>query len=169
MPDLTAPVSWIHTVSSDAHIPASAWCGRSYYAVDSESISASSVQVDVPAPATLQPLADLSFMPPADTPEAAFDMIAAVNLQPAAMLDLNSTPEAEDEDTAAPAADPEDALRSEPYANLDQVLPELEVDENENEEEEEEEIPLDQVHLCFPIKKSWAAKLQECKFFSCFQ
>ncbi|CAI5667566.1 unnamed protein product [Oreochromis niloticus] len=107
-----------------------------------EEQSANPLKVDVPAPATLQPLADLSFMPPADTPEAAFDMIAAVNLQPAAMLDLNSTPEAEEEDTAAPAADPEDALRSEPYANLNQVLPEEEVDENENGEEEE--IPLDQ-------------------------
>uniref|UniRef100_A0A669CE15 Protein transport protein Sec31A n=1 Tax=Oreochromis niloticus TaxID=8128 RepID=A0A669CE15_ORENI len=32
------------------------------------------------------------------------------------------------------------------------VLPEEEVDENENGEEEE--IPLDQVHLCFPIKKN---------------
>lgn len=107
-----------------------------------EEQSANPLKVDVPAPATLQPLADLSFVPPADTPEAAFDMIAAVNLQPAAMLDLNSTPEAEEEDTAARAADPEDALRSEPYANLNQVLPEEEVDEIENGEEEE--IPLDQ-------------------------
>ncbi|XP_049416005.1 protein transport protein Sec31A isoform X4 [Epinephelus fuscoguttatus] len=46
-------------------------------------------QVDVPAPVTLQPLPDLSFVPPvADTPEAAFDMIAAAAAPPA------DTPEA---------------------------------------------------------------------------
>ncbi|XP_078017966.1 protein transport protein Sec31A isoform X6 [Epinephelus lanceolatus] len=47
-------------------------------------------QVEVPAPVTLQPLPDLSFVPPvADTPEAAFDMIAAAASVPPA-----DTPEA---------------------------------------------------------------------------
>lgn len=76
------------------------------------------------APASLQPLPDLSLLPPADTPEAAFDMIAAANLQPEATLD----PETEE---PAAAADPQDA----PEENMDPVLP-----------EEEEEIPLEEVH-----------------------
>ncbi|XP_041825828.1 protein transport protein Sec31A isoform X2 [Melanotaenia boesemani] len=46
--------------------------------------------LEVPAPASLQSLADLSFMPPADNPEAAFDLIAAATLQSAA-ADLQPT------------------------------------------------------------------------------
>nr|XP_046231965.1 protein transport protein Sec31A isoform X2 [Scatophagus argus] len=79
-------------------------------------------QVEAPAPASLQPLADLSLVPPADTPEAAFDMIAAANLQPEA------TPDPENEE---PAADSEDALLSKPEEN---AAPE----EGAEEEEEEE-------------------------------
>uniref|UniRef100_A0A3Q1G283 Protein transport protein Sec31A n=1 Tax=Acanthochromis polyacanthus TaxID=80966 RepID=A0A3Q1G283_9TELE len=95
---------------------------------------------DVPAPLNVQLLPDLNVMPPADTPEAAFDMIAAANLQPAATLELNSTPEPEAED---PAADPEDAPSGEPEATAHQVLPEEETEEKE-EEVEEEEIPLEE-------------------------
>ncbi|XP_074472832.1 protein transport protein Sec31A isoform X2 [Sebastes fasciatus] len=79
--------------------------------------------------------------PPADTPEAAFDMIAAANLQPAATMELDSVPDPETED----AADPEDALTSEPEENGDQVLPE--------EEAEEEEIPLDDEETAAPVEE----------------
>ncbi|XP_054875414.1 protein transport protein Sec31A isoform X6 [Amphiprion ocellaris] len=94
---------------------------------------------DVPAPLNVQLLPDLNIMPPADTPEAAFDMIATANLQPAATLELNSTPEPEAEDPGAPAADPEDAPSSEPEATADQVLPEEETEEKEEQMEEEKE------------------------------
>ncbi|XP_044030836.1 protein transport protein Sec31A isoform X3 [Siniperca chuatsi] len=148
-------------------------------------------QVEIPAPASLQPLADLSLVPPADTPEAAFDMIAAANLQPEATLVLDSTPEAafdmiaaanlqpeatlvldstpeaafdmiaaanlqpeatleldstpdpETEEPAA-AADPEDALTSEPKENVDQVLPEEEAEEEEILLEEETTAPVEE-------------------------
>ncbi|XP_051268405.1 protein transport protein Sec31A isoform X1 [Dicentrarchus labrax] len=95
------------------------------------------LQVEVPAPVSLPPLPELRFMPPIDTPEAAFDMIAAANLQPEATMELDSTPDPETEELAA--ADPEDALSSEPEENLDQVLHEEEAkDEAEDEAEEEE-------------------------------
>ncbi|XP_071322076.1 protein transport protein Sec31A isoform X3 [Trachinotus anak] len=106
-------------------------------------------KVEVPALVTLQPLPDLSLVPPADTPEAAFDMIAAANLQPAATLELDSTPEPEAEKPAA-AADPEDdLLTSESEENVEQVLLEGEAEEEEEKEEEkeveeEEEIPLEE-------------------------
>lgn len=94
--------------------------------------------MDVPAPAVLQPAVDLSLIPPADIPEAAFDMIAAANLQPAATLELDPAPEPDTEEPAA-AADPENALNSEPEANVDHDLPEEEV--------EDEEISLEEVKL----------------------
>ncbi|XP_070706326.1 protein transport protein Sec31A [Pempheris klunzingeri] len=94
-------------------------------------------QVEEPAPAGLQALPDLSFVPLVDSPEAAFDMIAAANLQPAATLDVDAAPDPEaEEPEAAPAADPEDALTGEPEEDVDQVLAE--------EEAEEEEIPLEE-------------------------
>ncbi|XP_062290933.1 protein transport protein Sec31A isoform X3 [Scomber scombrus] len=102
--------------------------------------------VEVPAPAFVPPVMDLSFLPPADNPEAAFDMIAAANLlQPAATLDLDSTPDPDTEEPAA--ADPEEiALTGELEANVDQVLSEEaeEKAEEEEEGEEEEEIPLEE-------------------------
>ncbi|XP_072228251.1 protein transport protein Sec31A isoform X2 [Leuresthes tenuis] len=106
---------------------------------------ADSPQPDVPAPTSLQPLAELSLVPPADNPEEAFDLIAAANLQPAATPELNSTPEAEE--TEEPA-EPEDS--NEPDVAAEQALPEEEVEEEEEEEEaddkeeEEEEIPLNE-------------------------
>ncbi|XP_041816092.1 protein transport protein Sec31A isoform X2 [Chelmon rostratus] len=85
-------------------------------------------QVEVPAPASLQPLPDLSLAPPADTPEAAFDMIAAANLQPEPTPELDSTPDPETEEPAA--ADPDDK----PEEKVDLDLP----------GEQEEEIPLEE-------------------------
>ncbi|XP_073333876.1 protein transport protein Sec31A isoform X3 [Pagrus major] len=81
-------------------------------------------QVEVPAPpAVLQPLPELSFVPPADTPEAAFDLIAAANPQPEATLELDSTPEAAFDLIAAanpqPEATPE--LDSTPEAAFDMI------------------------------------------------
>ncbi|XP_076614235.1 protein transport protein Sec31A isoform X3 [Chaetodon auriga] len=87
-------------------------------------------QVEAPAPASLQPLPDLSLVPPVDTPEAAFDMIAAANLQPEATPEPDPTP---DPETEEPAADPED----EPEEQVDPDLP-------EEDAEEEEEIPLEE-------------------------
>ncbi|KAM6902821.1 protein transport protein Sec31A [Xenentodon cancila] len=97
-------------------------------------------ELDVPAPTSLQPLDDLSLVPPVDTPEAAFDLIAAANLQPTAALDLNSSLNPETKDPAAA----EDAATSEPEPNMDRALPEEEEAEGDAEEEEEEEIPLDE-------------------------
>ncbi|XP_029372017.1 protein transport protein Sec31A isoform X6 [Echeneis naucrates] len=89
---------------------------------------------------SLQPSPDLSILQPADTPEAAFDMIAAANLQPAAALELDSTPEPQ----AEKPTDPEDDLYStEPEEKVDRVVPEGEAEEEE-EEEEDEEIPLEE-------------------------
>ncbi|TMS08514.1 Protein transport protein Sec31A [Larimichthys crocea] len=93
-------------------------------------------QVEVPAPAAPQPLPDLSLVPPADTPEAAFDMIAAANLQPEATLELDSTPDQEAEEPPAAEEEPEDAPTGEPEENPDLVLT--------DEEAEGEEIPLEE-------------------------
>lgn len=93
--------------------------------------------MELSAPASLQPLPDLSLVPPADTPEAAFDMIAAANLQPEATLEQNYTPDPETEELEV-AADPQDSSK-EPEADVDPVLPE--------DETEEEEIPLEEVYL----------------------
>ncbi|XP_070780325.1 protein transport protein Sec31A isoform X2 [Enoplosus armatus] len=80
-------------------------------------------QVEVPAPASLQPLPDLSLVPPVDTPEAAFDMIAAANLQPEATLELDSTPEAAFDMIAAANLQPEATLEldSTPEAAFDMI------------------------------------------------
>ncbi|KAM4528632.1 protein transport protein Sec31A isoform 2-T2 [Odontesthes bonariensis] len=122
---------------------------------------ADSPQPDVPAPTSLQPLAELSLLPPADNPEEAFDLIAAANLQPAAMPELNHTPEPATEETEEPKepeemeepkepeemeepAEPEES--NEADVTAEQALPEEEADD---EEEEEEEIPLNEdTSLC---------------------
>ncbi|KAL6096516.1 sec31a [Pungitius sinensis] len=82
-------------------------------------------QAEVPAAICLQGSPDLSIAPPADSPEAAFDVIAAANLQPAAAVGGDAPPGPEAEGPAA----------SGPEEKVDQVLP---------EEEEEEEIPLEE-------------------------
>lgn len=93
--------------------------------------------MDVPAPVVAPPAVDFTLMPPAETPEAAFDMIAAANLQPAATLELDSAPEPDTEEPAA-AEDPEDTPSSDPEAS---ILPQ--------EGAEDEEIQLDEVKLYF--------------------
>ncbi|XP_068609478.1 protein transport protein Sec31A [Brachionichthys hirsutus] len=93
-----------------------------------EEAAAEPEQVEVPAAASLQPLPDLGFLQPADTPEAAFDLIAASNLP-----EPDSPPDLDTDELAA--AEPEDALPVEPEESVDRVLP---------EEGEEEEIPLDE-------------------------
>ena len=89
-------------------------------------------------------------MQPADM----FDMIAAANLQPAATLELDSTPESEGEKPEAAEDLEEDLLTDEPEEIVEQVLTQGDAeDEKEevgkemevDEEEEEEEIPLDEV------------------------
>lgn len=57
-------------------------------------------QVEVPAPIRLQPLSEVSIVPPAATPEEAFDLIAA------AAAPLSDTPEAAFDLIAAAAAPP---------------------------------------------------------------
>ncbi|XP_007570871.1 protein transport protein Sec31A isoform X6 [Poecilia formosa] len=95
-------------------------------------------QPDLSASTSPLPSADLSLAPPADTPEAAFDLIAASNLQPAAALHLNSTPDLDSEEPA----EPEDG----PDSELDTNMVEEEEDDEDEEEkqEEEEEIPLNE-------------------------
>ncbi|XP_047228522.1 protein transport protein Sec31A isoform X2 [Girardinichthys multiradiatus] len=82
-------------------------------------------QVD--SSASLQPLADLSLAPPADNPEAAFDLIAAT-------LQLDSTPDPDSEEPAEPGV-----FNSELDTNVDQ-----EEDEIDEKQEEEGEIPLNE-------------------------
>ncbi|KAM7392447.1 hypothetical protein PAMA_007522 [Pampus argenteus] len=104
-----------------------------------------------PPKVELQPVVDLDLAPPADTPEAAFDLIAAANLQPAAALEPDSAPE----DPAAAA--PEDAATSQPEANVDQVLPE----EAEEKVEDEEEIPLEEEEISAAPEEESADPLKE--------
>ncbi|XP_032425387.1 protein transport protein Sec31A isoform X2 [Xiphophorus hellerii] len=91
-------------------------------------------QPDLSASASPLPPADLGLAPPADTPEAAFDLIAASNLQPAAALQLNSTPDPDSEEPA----EPEDGPDSELDTNM------VEEEEEEEKQEEEDEIPLNE-------------------------
>ncbi|XP_069557726.1 protein transport protein Sec31A isoform X2 [Brachyistius frenatus] len=116
-------------------------------------------KVEVPPPDALQPPADLHLhlAPLIDTPEAAFDMIAAANLQPAAALDLSSTPEPEAED---PAPEPEDAPEREPDPDVDQVPPEEE-EKQEKEEEEEEEEKQEEEEEEIPLEEKTAAPAEE--------
>uniref|UniRef100_A0A1A8IAS7 Protein transport protein Sec31A n=1 Tax=Nothobranchius kuhntae TaxID=321403 RepID=A0A1A8IAS7_NOTKU len=93
-------------------------------------------KLDVPPPTSLQPLPELSLVPPADTPETAFDLIAAANLQPAAMMDLNCTPDPETEESAEPVG----AANSELDENMDLCLTEEDV----GEKQDGDEIPLNE-------------------------
>ncbi|XP_019937729.2 protein transport protein Sec31A isoform X13 [Paralichthys olivaceus] len=107
----------------------------------------SPLQVEVPAPVSLQPLPDLSLMQPADTPEAVFDMIAAANPQPAATFELDATPEADGVKPEAAEDLEEDVLTDEPEENVEKVLTQGDAEEEKEEvgeEMDEEEIPLDE-------------------------
>ncbi|XP_038142910.1 protein transport protein Sec31A isoform X7 [Cyprinodon tularosa] len=98
--------------------------------------------------ASLQPIADLSLAPPADTREAAFDLIAASNLLPAATLELNSTPDPDSEEPA----EQEDVQDNQLDAHMDQ-------EEEEEKQEEEEEIPLnDEVTAHVEVEESSPVK-----------
>lgn len=107
---------------------------------DFKHISLFNVKVEQPAPATLQPIPDLSLAPSTDTPEAAFDMIAAANLQPEATQELDSTHDSEDEEPAVLAETHDDAS-NELEEDVDLGAPE--------DEAEEEEIPLEEVQYNF--------------------
>ncbi|XP_040914867.1 protein transport protein Sec31A isoform X2 [Toxotes jaculatrix] len=105
------------------------------------------LKVEEPAPAVLQPLPGLSLVLPADNPEAAFDMIAAANLQPADTLEPDAAPEPEAEEPEAEHPE-DDVLLSEPEEIMDQVLPEGEAEE----EGEGEEIPLEE-EVAAPVEE----------------
>lgn len=86
--------------------------------------------MDVSAPASLQPLAELSLVPPADAPETVFELIAAANLQPA------TTPEPEE------TLEPDDVPDCELDTDLNQAFTEEDVDKKQ-----EEEISLNEVQI----------------------
>lgn len=104
------------------------------------------VKVEQPAPATLQPIPDLNLAPPTDTPEAAFDMIAAANLQPEAAQELDSTHDSEDEEPAVLAETHDASASNELEEDVDLGAPE--------DEGEEEEIPLEEVQYNFITARS---------------
>ncbi|XP_034048207.1 protein transport protein Sec31A isoform X2 [Thalassophryne amazonica] len=86
--------------------------------------------LDLPSPASLEPLADLCLAPPLETPEASFDVIAAANIQPPPELDVLDSKSKER--TAG------DTLEAE--ANWDAIIPENEgipMDETMATKEEE--------------------------------
>ncbi|XP_056874425.1 protein transport protein Sec31A isoform X4 [Takifugu flavidus] len=87
------------------------------------------IQVELPASASLQPVVDLSLLPPTDNPEAAFDLIAASNLLTEATPEPQSDREATEVEEPEVAADFQDDASDEP---------------KEMEELEEEEIPLEE-------------------------
>lgn len=88
---------------------------------------------------SLQPLPDLGLAPLTDNPEAAFEMIAAANLQPQAAQEPDDGPDLEDEESA-------EAL--EPHSELEEDV-DLGPVQDEAEEEEEEEILLAEVPCAF--------------------
>lgn len=86
--------------------------------------------MELPASASLQPVVDLSLLPPTDNPEAAFDLIAASNLLTEATPEPQGDREATEGEEPEVAADFQDDASDEP---------------KEKEELEEEEIPLEEV------------------------
>lgn len=89
--------------------------------------------MELSASASLQPVVDLSLVPPADNPELAFDLIAASNLQ------REATPEPQSDREATEAEEPQEA------ADLqDDASDELK-EKEEYVEDSEEEIPLEEV------------------------
>lgn len=92
--------------------------------------------MELPASASLQPAVDLSLVPPTDNPEAAFDLIAASNLQ------TEAAPEPQGDVEATEAEEPEVA------AGLQEDACDEPKDNEKPEEDSEEEIPLDEVLEC---------------------
>lgn len=87
--------------------------------------------MELPASASLQPAADLSYVPLTDNPEEAFDLIAASNLQPEA------APEPPGDGGATEAEEPEEAADSQDDASDDE--------EEKQEPVEDLDIPLEEV------------------------
>lgn len=85
------------------------------------------------ASASLQPVADLSLVPLTDNPEAAFDLIAASNLQTEDTPEPQNDLEATEAEEAEVAADLQDDATDEPKENEEPV------------EDSEEEVPLEEV------------------------
>lgn len=83
--------------------------------------------------ASQQPAVDLSLLPPTDNPEAAFDLIAASNLQAEATPDLQRDMESTEVEEPEVATDLQDDASDEPKESEELV------------EESEEEIPLEEV------------------------
>ncbi|XP_032395035.1 protein transport protein Sec31A isoform X6 [Etheostoma spectabile] len=90
-------------------------------------------QVEVPAPVSLQPLPDISLMPPTDPPEAAFNMIAAAVVPPV------DNPEAAFDMIAAavvpPVDNPEAAFDMIAATNLQPAMATMEIDSIPDPEE----------------------------------
>lgn len=105
-------------------------------------VFSATIQPVEPPSVVQNPLPDLSLAAAVDNPEAAFDLIAAANIQPADTLDLDSPVEADGEKAED---EEEDLLASDPEEDV--VLPkgQTEEDEKEEEEDDEEEIALDEV------------------------
>lgn len=113
-------------------------------------VFSATIQPVEPPSVVQNPLPDLSLAAAVDNPEAAFDLIAAANIQPADTLDLDSPVEADDE-KAEDDDEEEDLLASDPEEDV--VLPkgQTEEDEKEEEEDDEEEIALDEVWLILSV------------------
>lgn len=93
--------------------------------------------MELSASTSLQPVVDLSLVPPSDNPEVAFDLIAASNLQ------TEATPEPQSDREAAVAEEPEEEDLQ------DDASDELQ-EKEEPVEDSEEEIPLEGVlDQCF--------------------
>lgn len=110
------------------------------------------MKVEPPAPTSLQPSWDLSHAPLTDNPEAAFEMIAATNLQAEA---------AQEEPDSAPATDLEDEELPEalePHSELEEDVDLAPIED----EAEEEEILLAEVRCAFIIIYSDSAGLSFC-------
>ncbi|KAA8584304.1 hypothetical protein FQN60_008089 [Etheostoma spectabile] len=91
------------------------------------------LKVEVPAPVSLQPLPDISLMPPTDPPEAAFNMIAAAVVPPV------DNPEAAFDMIAAavvpPVDNPEAAFDMIAATNLQPAMATMEIDSIPDPEE----------------------------------
>lgn len=97
-------------------------------------------QVEPSASASLEPVVDLSLVPPTDNPEVAFDLIAAANLQ------IEATPEPQSNREATEAEEPKEAadLQDDASNHLKEKEESVE-DSEESVEDSEEEIPLEKV------------------------
>lgn len=119
--------SSLHICHQCVELP-SPFCNFKFTKILQHSICFLNIQAEPSVPASLQPLADHILLPPVDTPEAAFDMIAASNLQ----AEVTPDPEAEE---PAVASDSQDDVSKEPEENVEPA------------EDTEGEIPLEEVNF----------------------